>query len=63
MHNPIKQPTISKSLLSTDFKRNDAKVFNGSNKGFALVVVQKKKEKKYKHWVNEDIVKEALDFC
>jgi hypothetical protein len=43
-------------------QRNDDKVFIGSSKAFDLVIVQKKKEKKYKHAVDEDIVKEALVF-
>ncbi len=41
---------------------NEDKVVIGSNKTVDRVIVQKKKEKKYKHWVDEDIVKEALDF-
>jgi hypothetical protein len=37
-------------------KMNEDKVVIGSNKTVDRVIVQKKKEKKYKHWVDKDIV-------
>jgi hypothetical protein len=41
---------------------NKDKVAIGWYKTVDRVIVQKKKEKKYTHWVDEKIVKQALDF-